>query len=107
MSTQPAGSDTQATSSLGAAASTTPPPASSTPAPASTTKTIHPGLTLKGALSTITGILTAISAAGAVALNIATGLHVGFLSADLTYAADAETVAMAGVHALAVYFTST
>ena len=78
---------------------------SAAPAPVST-KTVHPGLTLKGSLNTITGVLTAVSAAIAVALNVAIVAHTGWLNQDITYAADAETVAMAGVHALALYFTS-
>jgi hypothetical protein len=80
-------------------------PAPAVPATPANSKTVHPGLTLKGSLNTITGILTAISAAGTVAVNVAL-FHAGWVHADVGYAMDAETVAMAGVHALALYFTS-
>lgn len=109
MGTTPVATDTQGSTALGdgTATSTAPPPASSPPAPAVVVKTIHPALTIKGALSTLTGLLTIASAMGAVAVNIAAGLHVGWISANITYAMDAETIAMAGVHTASIYFTST
>lgn len=66
----------------------------------------HPQITVKGALGTLSGIITAAAASGTAATTFITLLHNTSWSLDLTYALGALTFAGILVHNFSAQFGS-
>lgn len=66
----------------------------------------HPQITVKGALGTLSGIITALAGAGTAATTFVTLLHNTSWSLDLTYALGALTLGGILVHNFSAQFGS-
>jgi hypothetical protein len=90
-------------------ASVATPVAAAPAAPVATPKVAaatHPQITVKGALGTLSGIITAAAASGTAATTFITLLHNTSWSLDLTYALGALTFAGILVHNFSAQFGS-
>lgn len=71
-----------------------------------TTKTIHPAVSVKGALTTLSGILAALAGCGTAATTFITLFHSSTASLDLTYVLGGVTFATILVHNFSAQFGS-